>query len=127
MKIVLIIILIICLFLIKNYKKKIDEEEKIALNTPGTASRLRENFGDVIELILQSKNNKILFERSYDESIRIGNSNNQELFMSYSNLGSNKSELRVTCVQDSMVLKEWTFNNNRSSISIYQEIIDYFN
>ena len=124
---VIIIILCIVLFVwTMNYRKKIDEKEKVALKTPGTATRLRENYGDVLDLVLQSENHTILLERSYDESVKIGNSRNQQLFMSYSSLGSHGPELRVACIQDSMVLKEWTFDKRRSAISIYQEIADYF-
>ena len=124
---VIIIILCIVLFVwTMNYRKKIDEKEKVALKTPGTATRLRENYGDVLDLVLQSENHTILLERSYDESVKIGNSRNQQLFMSYSSLGSHGPELIVVCIQDSMVLKEWTFDKRRSAISIYQEIADYF-
>lgn len=124
---VIIIILCIVLFVwTMNSRKKIDEKEKVALKTPGTATRLRENYGDVLDLVLQSENHTILLERSYDESVKIGNSRNQQLFMSYFSLGSHGPELRVACIQDSMVLKEWTFDKRRSAISIYQEIADYF-
>ena len=47
-----------------NSKKKIDEEEKIALKTSGQATRLRDNFGDLITLLLQSEDHYIKFERS---------------------------------------------------------------
>jgi hypothetical protein len=111
---------------VTNSKKQIDEQEKVALKTPGKANRLREHYGDVIEQLLEDVDHKILFERSYDESIRIGNLKNQELFLSFSSLGSHGPELRVACIQDSMVLKEWTFDKRRTNASIYQEIVDYF-
>ncbi|MGM9694535.1 MAG: hypothetical protein ACI3YC_05965 [Alloprevotella sp.] len=126
MTIVLIILCVVLFIWATNFKKKIDEDEKVALKTPGKASRLRENYGDVLDLVLQSDDHTLLFERSYDESVRIGNSHNQELFMSYSSLGSHGPELRVACIQDSMVLKEWIFDKRRTSFSIYQEIADYF-
>jgi hypothetical protein len=126
MTVILIIICVVVFIWVTNSKKKIDEEEKVALKTPGVATRLREHYGDVLDLILEDENHTILFERSYDESVKIGNSKNQQLFMSYSSLGSHGPELRVACIQDSMVLKEWVFDKRRSAISIYQEIIDYF-
>ena len=126
MNIILIIICLVVFLWALNYKKKIDKEEEIALKTPGRAIRLREHYGEVIELVLKSEDHQILSERSYDESIRIGNSKNQELFMSYSPLGSHGSELHVVCLQDSMVIKEWKFDNRRTNVSIYQKIADYF-
>lgn len=126
MTIVLIFLCVVVFIWTTNSKKKIDEEEKAALKTPGNATRLRENYGEVLDLVMQSGDHTILFERSYDESVRIGNSRSQQLFMSYSSLGSHGPELRVACIQDSMVLKEWVFDKRRSSLSIYQEIADYF-
>lgn len=126
MTFILVFLCVVVFIWATNSKKKIDEEEKVALKTPGTATRLRENYGDVITLILHAENHKLLFERSYDESVRIGNTRNQELFLSYSSIGSHGPELRVACIQDSMVLKEWVFDKRRSAISIYQEIADYF-
>lgn len=113
-------------FLLIKYKKKIDQQENVALKISGRAIRLREHYGELLELVLKSEDHQILFERSYDESIRIGNSKNQELFMSYSPLGSYGSELHVVCLQDSMVIKKWEFDNRRTNVSIYQEIADYF-
>lgn len=128
-KIMTIVVIIVCIALFiwaTNSKKKIDEEEKVALKTPGQATRLRENFGDLITLLLQSEDHYIKFERSYDESIRIGNSKNQELFLSYSSLGSNGPKLLVACIEHSILLKELKFDKSRSTNSIYQEISDYF-
>ena len=125
--ITVLIILCVALFIWAiNSKKKIHEYENVALKTPGKANRLRENYGDVLNLVLQSEDHTLLSERSYDESVRIGNSHNQELFMNYSSLGSHGPELRVAIIEDSMVLKEWTFDKRTTSLSIYKEIADYF-
>lgn len=124
MKLVLIIICICAIIWLSNYRKKIDEEEKVALKTPGTATRLRQNYGELIDLLLSNPSHLVLMERSYDESIRIGNISGQELFVSYSSLGS---ELRVACVKDSVLIKEWIFKNEKNIDYIYQEISYYFN
>lgn len=126
MYIIWIIVCLVVFFWLINYKKKIDQQENVALKTSGRAIRLREYYGELLELVLKSEDHQILFERSYDDSIRIGNSKNQELFMSYSPLGSQGSELHVVCLQDSMVIKEWKFDSRRTKVSIYQEIADYF-
>ena len=105
-------------------QKETGQARKIALKTPGEAKRLRENFGDVLDCILQNEDHKILFERSYDESVRIGNSIGQELFMHYS--GSSGIELRVFCLLGSSVIKEWSFKKETSSMEIVKEISEYF-
>jgi hypothetical protein len=124
MKILLIILCVGAIIWLSMARKKIDQEEAVALKTPGTAARLRENFGTVVELVLQDPNHSIALERSYDESIRFKNNSGQELFMSYSALGG--SQLRVAVIQNSSVLKEFKFDKSKSSSQIYQEISYYF-
>lgn len=121
------IVIILCIGVIiwlSSARKKIDEDEAVALKTPGTASRLRANFGNVVDLILQSPNHTIVFERSYDESIRFKNNSGQELFMSFTALGG--AQLRVAVIQNSTVLKEFTFDKSKSDYQIYQDISYYF-
>ena len=124
MKIFFIILCIGAIIWLSSYRKKIDREEAIALKTPGTASRLRANFGTVVDFVLQDPNHSIALERSYDESIRFKNNAGQELFMSYTALGG--SQLRVVVIQNSSVLKEFKFDKSKSSSQIYQEISYYF-
>jgi hypothetical protein len=87
MSIVLIIICVVVLIYSFNCRSKIDQEEKAALKTPGTADRLRDNFSGLINMLLSNPSHTILMERKYDESIRIGNNERQELFISFSALG----------------------------------------
>lgn len=124
MTILLIIICAAAIIWLSSYRKKIDKEEAVALKTPGTASRLRANFGTVVDLVLQNPNHSIALERSYDESIRFKNNSGQELFMSYTALGG--SQLRVAVIQNSTVLKELKFDKSKSDNQIYQEISYYF-
>ncbi len=126
MAVIVIIIFVVLLISMTNFRKKFEEEEKIALKTPGIATRLRENFGELITLVLQSEDHIIKFERSCDESIRIVNSKNQELVLHYSSFGSNGPKLYVVCIEHSMLLKKWKFDKSRSCLSIYQEISEYF-
>lgn len=123
MNIILIILCIVGLIWAFNSRKKIDEEEKVALKTPGTATRLREHYGELVDLLAKNPNHRILLERKYDESIRFGNTKGQELFLSYSGLGQ---ELRVACIQDSMVVMERTFKKQTPTSFIYNELCDYF-
>ena len=123
---IIIIICIVVFIFATISKRKIDDEEKVLLKTPGEAVQLWENYGKVLEFILRSKDHKILFERSYDQSVKIGNSHNQELFLFYTAFGAHGPELRVACTQDSMLLKEWVFDKRRTSVSIYNEITNYF-
>lgn len=127
MVVILIFVCIVIIVLAANRKKDINEEERTALKTPGLANKLREDYGEVLDLIMQTEGHSILLERDYDQSIRIKNLKNQELFMSYSSLGVHGPELRVVCIQDSQVLKKWIFDKRSTSASIYQEIINYFN
>ena len=124
MKILLIILCVGAIIWISRSRKKIDQEEAVALKTPGTATRLRDNFGDVVDLILLDPNHSIVLERSYDESIRFKNTSGQELFISYTALGG--SQLRVAVIQDSSVLKEFKFDKSKTDSQIYQEISYYF-
>lgn len=121
MKVILIIICIIGIVWSIISRKNIDREEAVALKTPGKAKRLREQYGELIDKLLQSQNHHIAFEREYDESIRFANSNNQELFISWSSGG-----LNVSCVQNSSLLKEWKFKKTDSTNDIYLEISHYF-
>lgn len=121
MKVVLIIICIIGFVWLTIYRKNIDREEAVALRTPGKAKRLREQYGELIDKILQNQNHHIAFEREYDESIRFANSNNQELFISRAYDG-----LNVVCFQNSLILKEWKFKKTDSINDIYLEVSDYF-
>ena len=121
MKVILIIICIIGIVWSIISRKNIDREEAVALKTPGKAKRLRVQYGELIDKILQNQNHHIVFEREYDESIRFANSNNQELFISWSYDG-----LNVACVQNSSVLKEWKFKKTDSTYDIYLEISHYF-
>lgn len=124
MNIILIIFCLVVLFFLFNYRKKIDQEERVALKTPGTADKLRGNFSGLISMLLSNSSHTILMERKYDESMRIGNDNRQELFISYSALGGPK--IYVVCIDHSQVIKEWKFSRELSDIQIYNEIIDYF-
>ena len=124
MKTLLIILCIVVLIWVSISRKKLDEKEAVALKTPGTANRLRANFGTVVDLVLLNPNHSIAMERSYDESIRFKNNSGQELFMSYTALGG--SQLRVAVIQNSTVLKELKFDKSKSDNQIYQEISYYF-
>lgn len=126
MKVILVIICIVGLIWSINYRKKIDKEEKIALETPGHAYRLRADFGGVLDLLLQDSNHIIVFEREYDQSVRLSNNKGQELLMSRDGLGSHGPELLVSCIQDSLLVKTWRFNKRSSDLSIYKEISYYF-
>lgn len=121
MKIVFVIVCVIVIVWSIASRKKIDKEEAIAIKTPGTAKRLREQYGELIDTILHNKGNQILFERSYDESIRIANQHHQELFLSCS-----FGNLHVVYIQDSSILKEWKFNKTDQIKTIYNEITQYF-
>ena len=123
MKIILITLCVVGQIWAIGSRKKIDAEEKVAMKTPGTASRLRERYGELVNLLTNNPKHMILFERKYDESIRFGNTKGQELFLSYSGLGQ---ELHVACIQDSMVIMERTYNNQTSIAVVYNEICDYF-
>ena len=125
MRLVIIIVCIAGIIWLTISRKKVDKEEAIALKTPGTANKLRANFGEVIDLLLQDDAHQILFERSYDESIRIGNKDYQELFLSY-RYGVHGPDLLVACTQGSTILKEWKFGKQTDSKSIYQEISSIF-
>lgn len=103
-------------------RKKIDKEEEVALKTPGRANRLRAQYGILIERLLEDPKHVILFEREYDELIRMANSHNQELFISRS-FGD---ELVVACFQDSLPIQSWKFRKTDSISAIYREITDYF-
>lgn len=126
MRILLIIVCVVVFIWATKIKKKIDEEEEIGLKTPEVATKLRENYGEILNMLLQNPNHTLVFERKYDESVRLSNHKNQELFMRCSGLGSHGAELHVACYQDSMVLKVWTFDKRRTNMSIYQEIVEYF-
>lgn len=124
MSIVLIIICVVVLIYSFNFRSKIDQEEKAALKTPGTADRLRDNFSGLINMLLSNPSHTILMERKYDESIRIGNNERQELFISFSALGG--PQIHVACIDHSQVLKEWKFERKLSDIQIFNEINYYF-
>ena len=124
MSIVLIIICVVVLVYSFNYRSKIDQEEKVALKTPGTADRLRSNFPGLISMLLSNPSHTILMERKYDESIRIGNDDRQELFLSFSALGG--PQIHVACIDHSQVLKEWKFERELSDSQIFNEINYYF-
>lgn len=121
MKVILAIICIIGIAWSIISRRNIERDEAAALKTPGKAKRLREQYGELIDKILQKQNHHIAFEREYDESIRFTNSNNQELFISWSYSG-----LNVACVQNSSLLKEWKFKKTDSTEDIYLEISNYF-
>lgn len=124
MKVLLIILCIAVIIWLANSRKKIDEQEKVALRIPGTAERLREHYGKLVSLLTtETAKHEIVFERKYDESIRLRNREGQELFMSYSGIGQ---KLHVVCIKDSLPVKEWTFDKATSSYDIYQEISEYF-
>lgn len=125
MKIILIILCVIGLIATFSYRRKIDEEEKVALKTPGQAGKLRASYGNLISMLLNNSNNRILFEREYDESIRFGNNRGQELFVSYT-LGTHGPQIHVACIEHSQVMQEWTFDHRKTDSQIYQEITNYF-
>ena len=80
MSILVIIICVVAIILLFNYRSKIDQEEKVALKTSGTVEKLRSNFPGLINLLLVNTSHRIIMERKYDESIRIGNEENLLLF-----------------------------------------------
>lgn len=125
-KIILLIICIIAMIFLLNYNKKLEKERDIALKTPGTAERLRNNFPVLISMLLENSSHTIIIERKYDQSIRIGNEYRQELYISYSSLGIQGCEIFVACIDHSMVIKEWKFDRRLSDIQIYNEISNYF-
>lgn len=125
-KIILIIICVIAIIFLLKYDKKLDKEREIALKTPGTAKRLRDNFPVLISMLLENSSHTIILERKYDQSIRIGNEYRQELYISYSSLGIQGCEIFVACIDHSMVIKEWKFDRRLSDIQIYNEISNYF-
>lgn len=99
MSIVIIIIGIVVIIYAYNSLSKIDQEEKVALKTPGTADKLRSNFPVLINMLLTPSSHTIIMERKYDESLRIGNENGQELFISFSALGG--PQIHVACIERS--------------------------
>lgn len=121
--IIICVVVIICLF---NYRSKIDQEEKVALKTPGRADKLRSNFSSLIDLLTRNPAHSILIERKYDESIRFGNNEGQELFIGYSSLGSHGPQIHVACIDHSVLLKEWSFDHRQTEEEIFNEISYYF-
>ena len=124
MSILVIIICVVAIILLFNYRSKIDQEEKVALKTSGTAEKLRSNFPGLINLLLGNPSHRIIMERKYDESIRLVNEEGQELFISYSALGG--PQIHVACIQHSQVIKEWKFKRDYSDNQIFNEISYYF-
>lgn len=124
MKTLLIILCIVVLIWVSISRKKLDEKEAVALKTPGTANRLRANFGTLINLVLQNPNHTIVMERSYDESIRFKNNSGQELFISFTALGG--PQIHVAVIQNSALLKEFKFDKSKSDSQIYHEISYFF-
>lgn len=124
MRIVLIIICVVVFIYLCNYRSKIDKEEKVALTTPGTADKLRSNFSGLINMLLSDSTHTILMERKYDESIRIGNDNHQELYISYSALGG--PQIHVVFFEYSQVINEWKFDRKLSDSQIFNEINYFF-
>lgn len=124
MRIVLIIICVVVFIYLCNYRSKIDQEEKVALTTTGTADKLRSNFSGLINMLLSDPTHTILMERKYDESIRIGNDNHQELYISYSALGGPR--IHVVFFEYSQVINEWKFDRNLSDSQIFNEINYFF-
>lgn len=124
MNIVIIIICVVVIIYSFNYRSKIDREEKVAFQTPGTADKLRDNFSGLISMLLVNPSHTILMERKYDESIRIGNNSGQELFISFSALGG--PLINVACIDHSQILKEWKFERKLSDVQIFNEINYFF-
>lgn len=123
------ILLILCvagLIWAISSRRKIDREEEISLKTPSRAHRLRENFGELIDLILSDPKHRIVFERGYDQSIRFANSHGQELFISSSNIGKNAPLIFVACTKYSQVIFEKRYDKRASTRDIFLEISDYF-
>lgn len=121
MKIILIIICIVAIILLLNYRKKLDQEHKIALKTPGIADKLRKNYPYLINRLLNDPSHTILMERKYDQSIRIGNDIRQELFICLS-----FNELFIAFIDRSLVVKEWKFDSKHSEYQIINEVSNYF-
>lgn len=124
--VILLIICIILIVLLINFRKKIDREEKEALNKTGIANMLRDNYPYLINSLLSNKTHWIIKERDYDQFIIIGNPHKQELCIKYTSLGYNGQEIWVALVDHSMVVKEWKFDRSISEYSIVTELSYYF-
>lgn len=126
MNVILIILCIVGLIYFYNQRKKIDEEERIALQTPGTADMLRNNFGTLVDLVLSDPDKHIIFERNYDQSIKVGSNRSSEILIMTYLMGFHGPEVRVCVVQYNQVIKEWKLNRGESQEALYREIEMYF-
>jgi hypothetical protein len=105
------------LIIIRNQVfKKIDEDEKKALATPGTATFLRSNFQEVIDYLLSKPNYTILFERS--DAIKIGVSLDSDYYL----IQQSYPKVFIAHIKYSNLEQEWRFNRNESSQHIIYEL-----
>lgn len=102
MKILLSLILIIAIFYIhRNINKKIDADEKKAMETPGTASYIRDKFPEIINCISSTPCIEKEFER--DGYIRFLNSNTKNKIV----LQQWSGKLNIVLTNDQRVLNKW--------------------
>lgn len=114
---VVFIIAAIILLCIRNFIfRKIDEEEKKALSTPGHANFLREHYQDVITFVENKPNYQILFERA--DMIKIGVKNEAEYYV----ISNDGGGALVAFVRHSSVVKEWRFKKGEMSKHIIYEL-----
>ena len=121
MKILIFIICAIILFGIRSLiNKKIDNDEAIALATPGRANFIRENYGLVIDYTLSLPNAQIEFERA--DQIRVSFENQKE----YLAINSYSGGILIAHIKLSAVQKEWNFSRNEMPQHIIYELQKYF-
>ena len=65
-------------YLKRIFDRKIDEDERKALSTPGRANFLRDNYQDVITFLENKPGYKILFERA--DMVKIGMPDGNEYY-----------------------------------------------
>lgn len=104
--------------------KKIDRDEAKALQTPGTATFLRNNFGDFISEVLKNKDNYITFERSDQIKFAKKNSNKELVIGNFMDYGG--SVMSVVVLDNKMVVSEMKFKKGTNANDISSKVLQLF-
>ena len=104
-------------YLKRIFDRKIDEDERKALSTPGRANFLRDNYQDVITFLENKPGYKILFERV--DMVKIGMPDGNEYYAVSNHSGGC---ILIAFIKFSMVSKEWRFTRGELSKHIIYEL-----
>ena len=98
------------------FNQKIDEEEKRALSTPRTATFIRTNFPEIVEVVSSVPSVQKEFERADLIRFDIPNASAKVILQQWSGM------LHVIIVKNSSVQREWEVSKNGTTESLLQEI-----